>query len=119
MPVYSGRVRSIVLPQEDYKEHREVVDKYLDGYKVETYVGHSTRWLHVINPNFDSGSGYRIADDATRVLPGQKWRSKKTERFTVTVTGLGLGVVHFQDLHQYIHYCSFEEFYAKYVRIPG
>ena len=119
MPTYTGRVRSIVLPVESYEKHRKVVDKYLDGHKVETYIGHSTRWLHVINPNFDWESEYRIADDATRILPGQKWRHKKTPSFRVTVTGIGLGVVHYQDLHQYLHYCSFEEFYARYVRIPG
>lgn len=118
MPTYTGRVRSIVLPKEDYEKHKEVVDKYLDGYRVETYIGHSTKWLHVISPNFDSGSKYRITNDATRILPGQKWRHKKTPSFRVTVTGIGLGVVHYQDLHQYLHYCSFEEFYARYVRIP-
>ena len=117
MPVYSGRVRSIVLLASDYEQHEDVIKQYLDGHKVETYIGRTTGWLHVVNPHFDEGMQYRIANEETQVLPGQKWRSKTTERFTVTVTGLGLGVVYFQDLHQYIHYCSVEEFYERYTRI--
>lgn len=117
MPTYSGRIRVKQLSEESYAKHKEVVEAWLDGHKVETYFGAAQGWLHIINPHFDVESEYRVAKNRENVLPDQVWKHKKTETFTVKVFGLGLGVVYYVDKYQYNHVCSVEEFYERYTQV--